>query len=448
MAILHVAAAGSNTSPYETWAKAATSLPTAVAAMAAGDILYIDSGFTETSTSSLTFPGTLAAPNHALVCTHSGASGADALATGAVFTNSTTSCTIGGNVYVYGLGVVGSSASASGYTFGTTAVTFPVFESCAFSFSGASNSVVAFGTSSASGNEVTLINCTFQFNDTRQRVGIQSFVNIIGGSWLSGGTSPTGVFNMGYGARGAKLEISGFDFSNLSAGTNIVQASTAGNTWTANLSNCKLPASWSGVAWVTPAAGGHVNMSICSDGAQNYDVTVSDYTTAVVDETTIVLSGGASNGTTTFSRKMDSAANVEYPVMIARGPPMMQWVASSGSAKTATVEFVHDTNVAAGQGAGASSAFQDDEWWLEVTYLGSSATPIASVADSAKADVLAAAADITSSSVTWTTTGMTTPVKQKFVVTFTQAMSGYIIGRVCCGKASKTIYYNPAMTVA
>ena len=60
-----------------------------------------------------------------------------------------------------------------------------------------------------------------------------------------------------------------------------------------------------------------------------------------------------------------------------------------------------------------------------------------SVASSAPADPLAAAANITTSTATWTTTGLTTPVKQKIAITFTPQMKGYfrIVFKVAKAKA-------------
>jgi hypothetical protein len=125
------------------------------------------------------------------------------------------------------------------------------------------------------------------------------------------------------------------------------------------------------------------------------------------------------------------------------------WNDTTGVAKTVTVEFVHDTNVAAGQGAGTSFAFRDDEIWLEVEYLGASGSPLGTIIRDVKATPLTTAADQTSSSVGWTTTGMTTPVKQKLVsASFTPQQKGYIQCRVYVAKASKTIYVDPKITVA
>jgi hypothetical protein len=146
---------------------------------------------------------------------------------------------------------------------------------------------------------------------------------------------------------------------------------------------------------------------------------------------------------------MATSANASYPCGVLASPVFSIWNDTTGVAKTVTVEFVHDTNVAAGQGAGTSFAFRDDEIWLEVEYLGASGSPLGTIIRDVKATPLTTAADQTSSSVGWTTTGMTTPVKQKLVsASFTPQQKGYIQCRVYVAKASKTIYVDPKITVA
>jgi hypothetical protein len=143
---------------------------------------------------------------------------------------------------------------------------------------------------------------------------------------------------------------------------------------------------------------------------------------------------------------MASSANAEYPHQPLRSPEIVQWQGTVGSEITVTVDIVHDTNVAAGQGAGTSYAFMDDEVWLEVQYLSTSGFPLASFITDRVA-VLGTAADQASSSVTWTTTGVTTPVKQALAVTFTPQERGYLHATVCVAKASKTIYVDPKLTI-
>jgi hypothetical protein len=140
---------------------------------------------------------------------------------------------------------------------------------------------------------------------------------------------------------------------------------------------------------------------------------------------------------------MVTNANAEYPIRVLRSPEIVRWNETTGSSITVTVEIVHDS-----QGSGTSSAFTDKEIWLEVQYLGTSGYPLGTFVDDAASDILGSAADQTSSSATWTTTGLTTPVKQKLSVSFTPQEKGYIHAVVCMAGASDTCYVDPLLTVS
>jgi hypothetical protein len=80
---------------------------------------------------------------------------------------------------------------------------------------------------------------------------------------------------------------------------------------------------------------------------------------------------------------------------------------------------------------------------VEVEYLGTSGFPLSVTSSDRAATILATPANQTTSSETWTTTGLTTPVKQKLSVTFTPQEKGPIIARVYLAKASTTVYVCP-----
>jgi hypothetical protein len=157
----------------------------------------------------------------------------------------------------------------------------------------------------------------------------------------------------------------------------------------------------------------------------------------VYSETTIVRTGGASNGTTPLSHKLVSSAARKFTAPL-YGPDLVIWNAAVGSAKTATVEIVHDS----------VTNLTDAEVWLEVEYLGTSGFPMSLFASDRKADILATAADQTDSSEAWTTTGLTNPNTQKLSVTFTPQEIGVVRARVVLAKASATVYVDPLITVA
>lgn len=176
----------------------------------------------------------------------------------------------------------------------------------------------------------------------------------------------------------------------------------------------------------------------CDSADTNYRLWVEDYCGSIKDETTLVKTGGASDGDTPLSWKMASSANAEYPLHILRSPEIFsERITSVGGSKTITVDILRDS----------ATNLKDDEIWLEVQYLGTSGFPLSLFADDAKADVLATAADQAASSATWTTTGMTNPNKQKLEVTFTPQEKGVAIVTVCMAKASATVYVDPVAQV-
>ena len=140
-----------------------------------------------------------------------------------------------------------------------------------------------------------------------------------------------------------------------------------------------------------------------------------------IEETTIVRTGGASDGTTPIAWKIVTTANCTYSLPF-ECPPIAIWNDTTGSAVTATVEGIW----------GGGAVPHDDEIWLDVEYLGDASSPQGSFVNDGKADLLTTAANQTSSSETWG--GSTT--KFKLAVTFTPQQKGWVYARVKCAKAS------------
>lgn len=443
---------GSDADNGSTWALAKATAAGAAAIDAAGDTVYISQVHSETTASAVTlsWAGTLAAPSR-ILCANDAAEPPTALATGAIIASTGASNLMcHGHFYAYGIDfragtgsspvILGMGASAAGDS--------AVFESCIFNLS--------FGTSSSSrivpnsssnhqiGSQILWKNCDVKFGAAGQ--GIQpgnTYFTWQGGSLLSGGTSPTTLFSSigSYNDKGTVVVVDGVNLVNASAGMNIFAVGSTISDCT--IRNCKLPASWSGSLCVgTVSVGQRYKMINCDAGDTNYRLWIEDYCGYIKSETTIIRTGGASDGVTGLSFRMTSGANAEYPVHHLRSHELSDWIDTVGSPVTLTVEIVHDS-----AGAGSGSKFQDDEVWLEVEYLGTSGFPLGSFINDAKADVLATAANQADSSETWTTTGLTTPVKQALSVTFTPQEKGFYIARVVLAKASKTLYFCPKATM-
>ena len=202
--------------------------------------------------------------------------------------------------------------------------------------------------------------------------------------------------------------------------------------------NSKLPASWTGALWSAAQTkpGMSAEMYNTDSGDTNYRIWLENWVGSTKTETTIVRSGGANDGTTTISWKMVSNSNAEYPLLALKSPEIVKWNDTVGSSITATIEIVTD-NV----------TLTDAECWIEIQYLGNSGFPVSVFVNDAKADILATAANQGSSSVTWTTTGLGTPVKQKLSVTFTAEEKGFLHAIVHLAKASTTVYVDPLLTI-
>jgi hypothetical protein len=153
----------------------------------------------------------------------------------------------------------------------------------------------------------------------------------------------------------------------------------------------------------------------------------------VTTETTIVRTGGASNGTTGFSRKMISTSSTNPVNAPLNTNSIVVWNALTGASHTATIEIV------------SSGTLNNNDIWMELEYLGSSSTGQGSVVSSAPSTLTAGTA-LPTSSATWASLPAT-PVKQNMSVTFTPQQAGFVKATVRLGKPSTTVYVDPVLTI-
>jgi hypothetical protein len=316
-----------------------------------------------------------------------------------------------------------------------------VFDNCILRYagSGSSGRIPGVGSSSVStgARAVILKNCALKYGGVGQAAyAWDASLLLEGCSIESGSSTPTTAwFSTASSGRSGKVLVSGCDLTNFAS--TLVFSSGGANT-DITIRDCKLPGSWegslAGSAITTPYE--QSQMHNCDSADTNYRIWTESYTGSVKSETTIKRTGGASDGTTGLSWKMVSLSGAGYPISVLKSPEIVQWCDSTGS-KTATIEIVTD-NV----------TLTDAECWIEVMYLGTSGYPLGSWISDAKAGVLATAANQTTSSETWTTTGLATPVKQKLAVTFTVNEKGYIHARVVLAKATTTVYVDPLITIS
>lgn len=425
---------GSDADGGSTWALAKATLVGASGLASidtAGDDIYLASTHAENVSASVNanFAGTPASPSKIISVSDAAEPPTTQTAGAVVEVSGANDLLMSGSFYTWG--ITYKSNRYIGH--GNTAEAVQHFDNCTFEL-GSSGQYISNGWGGTR-SKVKWSNCNVKFGATSQFIlteGAGPFV--WEGGALTGSTFPSALIKTYLQTRAI---ISGVDLSAGPSTMNLVGVYSS-NAHHIVFRNCKLPASWTGSLWTgTIAPSSRIEMHNCDSGDTNYRLWVEDYAGSIKHETAIVRTGGASDGTTQVSWKMAASANAEYPTVRLESPERVIWNETTGSSVTATIEIVTD-NV----------TLTDAECWLEVMYLGTSGFPLGSWINDAKADVLATAANQATSTETWTTTGLTTPVKQKLSVTFTPQEKGAIHWRVVLCKASTTVYVDPKLTVA
>lgn len=432
---------GSDADNGTTWALAKATINGASLIDNAGDVIWVSDNHAESTAGALAWnwAGTAAGPTR-VICGNDAAEPPTALATTAtVATTGDNGMTFAnGNDYMYWYGITfncGETGTGTASIVFTSSAAHDVWESCNFHLaSSGTSSVISFVTGTINAITAHCINCGFQFSATAQNCALSGGkATIKGGSVISDAaiTEFVTLTNM------SEIYIEGFDFTNCDGALNIV--GSGGSSCRAVVRNCKMPASWSGSVFNgTPSSDAIYELYNCDDGDTNYRLEKKTEFGTITDETTLVRTGGATDGTTTISWEMVTTANAEWNHQTLDSPEIVRWNETTGSAITATIEILHDS----------ATNMTDQGIWMEIQYLGTSGTPLALFADDAAADYITAAADQTTSSETWTTTGMANPNTQKLSVQFTPQEKGFIHAIVRVAAASKTVYIDPVITIS
>lgn len=442
MADIYVRSDGSNTSPYDTWAKAATTFGAAVAVEAAGDNIWVDSAFAESSAGSKVYDlsSTANNPTKVLVVDSTGDPEppvASDLTSGASITSTDGAVQFESSGYIYGLEWSGFSgvnlgAHTQGTYFDITA------ENCVMycNRAAATTPVTSFGKGDGSSTgRVLFKDSKLDFASSQGCYFYCGFVHFNNVSARSGSTTPDALFEaIGTTVRsGVRVLVENSDFTNWGTGFDLLKICSAGDVI---FRNSKLPTSWAGNWVVTRRAGigWRFVANNISAGSTVYHTYILDGSGTITDETTIVPNSSVAdvvwNMTTTAE-----ANEINSPLI---SEEFHQYNDTTGSAITVTVEFIHDS----------VTALQDDEIWLEVSYHATSGSSQGTSIDDKRANLLTTPADQTTSAKVWTTTGLTNPNEQKLSVTFTPNAAGYLHARVYLGKPSYTVYVEPIMTIS
>jgi len=315
---------GNDADDGTTWALADATFTGAAATDVAGDVIWVSQVHAESTAAAITFnwDGNVTSPTRVL-CGNDAAEPPTALATTATVTttgNSDISTSSGADwLYVYGItfnsgsGAIGTANITLG---GTSAI--EEFDSCNFHLATTGTSS-RINLSGANTSPTILRNCGFQFSASAQSILVTGKAQIQGGSILAD-VGITTLFQAP--VSGARILVEGCDLSNGATAMDLA-ASTNANVHMI-VRNCKLPTSWSGSTNTSTTGAGSIFELYNSDSADtNYRFQRKTRFGQIDGETTIVRTGGASDGTTAISWPA-----IDHPVVRASG--VSTWTSRTG----------------------------------------------------------------------------------------------------------------------
>lgn len=440
MAIIFVSNAGSNTSPFDTEAKAATTLGTAITAATNADTIKVSSTHTESTVGAITytFPAT---PGLKIVSVLFNGSGTGALTAGGAVTNATNGTAFGfaqGFAYVYGLtfnAATGTSNSNNLNIITASAASGVTFESCTFAIPGTgTSSRLNIGAASSNlDTVVSLVNCTINSGIDRPTVLRHGRITI--DNLILAGTAPTTVFAPSSVDAGEFI-LRASDISNL-AWTNLVSVTANTVNGYFKAIGCKLRASFTLVTGTFSGPGAfYVEAIDCNSGDVNYYYRRESWEGAVTMQNSVYYNAG--DGSNDFAFEMASSANASYLHPL-ESPPISYFNKTLSSMQT-TVQVTND-----------GTTFTDAELWQETLAKVTSGSPLATWNRGDRvADILTTPANQATSVVSWTGTGgFGAEVKQQLVSgSFTPAEIGNIVVVVKLAKASDTVYVSPKLVTS
>jgi hypothetical protein len=411
---------------------------------AAGDSFYFADDHAEitqpVASTILSLPGTNASPNFCYSIDHtlSLPVSSGGLKTGASISVQSGTLSVNGSstgqcAYFYGFSfTVGNGGSGVGnLDFGfSIAASWTKLDSCALRLNNTNtgSGIITGNTNTAL---VELINTTMQFGATAQILRANTVGKAIWrntASAIQGATIPTNLLSGG--SQGVMI-LEGIDLSALGSNTIVAAGTSALSSALFSLVDCKLGSGAVIAATPVNSGGPFVDAIRCDSGGTTYVQRRYWYQGTLSEETTIVRTGGASDGITPISWKIVTTANSKW-VSPFEAFPISIWNAITGGNVTVTVYGIW----------GGGAVPNNDDIWIEVEYLGSASSPLASFADSTKSNNLATASALSSDGSSWG--GSTTPFKMSVTLSSPQPqLAGYLRVYVKAAKASSTFYIDP-----
>lgn len=369
---------------------------------AAGDVFQVgdDHAETQSTAMTLTSPGTAASPC-IIQCVRVASGTVPPVSADIKTTPTATITTTGsGTITIGGAGAV-SDWWGIALSSGSGAVTaqlslasagsgnFVSMHNCLLAKLGTASSVsaISFGAISAtSACGVALYNTTLKFGNVSDRMSIKGRL-----LWrntpsaIQGATLPTTLVSLD---SPAPVLFDGVDLSALGSGKTIF--GSASGPGAPVIKDCILGSGVTVMATPTLRGAAEAFVVRADSAGTNYRNEKYGYDGTLTTETTIVRTGGASDGRTAQSWNVTTTANSKWSFPF-EALPIVVDNPTSGASVTVTIYGVWN----------AAALPNNDDVWADVSYLGSASSPQASFVTGTKADFLATGSALTASTQAW-----------------------------------------------
>ena len=438
MAHILVATTGSNTAPYDTWAKAANKYSTALAAAVGGDTVWVASSTAETLDTTYTSAGTAANPVFVYATADTTNVPPQSVTTGVMIDASATALADivhTGSCSVYGLHFKAGTGTSNGIiSLANTDDSVVELASCTVELAGTGGaSEIRLGFGGSSNIKLTTRNCTFLFGATTHGIGSRQM------KWESYGDSfaPTGAVPANLiettSVSGGLWRFEGANLSTISG--NFFGTSTA-QALRIELYGPKLHATF--VPMVAQTNEAHVEIFIFDgdSGDVHYKLYHENAKGKTEISTAIYATAGATfDGSTHYSFKITTTADANFGL-----PYCSPWIEAYNEDITTSItprlEALRD---------GSATKYNDDQVWGEWSYKGFTGFSRVTHVNDRRGLAASAAAQATSTlgAGDWTGEGGTAAFMKFEPAAFTPAEIGAVRARVVVAVPSSTVYVDP-----
>lgn len=393
------AAAGSGTGAD--WTNAFTTISAAISAAAAGDTFFIafDHSQTQASALTMTFPGTAGNPNKVYSVNQAQPSpgGGDLLAGARIATTGNNAMAVNGSAEFFGITFACADGTSIPHLTLCGVAGRQVYRACTVDFGNTTGPQACFIGANTGDTSMEVLwddNCRFLTGAPTQAIvprNARFTWRNASNPTVTTSVAPSNCIGATTTETTSVITLQGIDFSGLPSGRGIMAARAVSDQIV--VENCRLPPGGT-IIYLTDqvtAVGGTVDV-VRSESASgvNYGHRRYRYSGNMLQSDTVTRAGGASDGTTSYSWKISTTAN-SSSVLPFECPPSGAINDDTGSALTLTVEGIANT----------AAMPQNDEIWFEASAIGNVNYPLASFADSARANGLTTPANYTASTEAW-----------------------------------------------